>query len=152
MKQFNFTYKLVSAYFLNWIFLKLSRKEFYSNELTAIGKEPLCVCYLKKILYTYVYLSLVTKWVKNTKYLMLFNLRTVVKWRGERGGWCNLSLVLYKTVLLPNTYLVYETAGKRLNSIEILSVGLRLSFDRSSYCLLYGRTRRFYDRKWGTMQ
>ena len=61
MKQFNFTYKLVSAYFLNLIFLKLSRKEFSSNELTAIGKEPLCVCYLKKILYTYVYLSLVTK-------------------------------------------------------------------------------------------
>ena len=48
MKQFNFTYKLVSAYFLNSIFLKLSRKEFSSNELTAIGKEPLCVCYLKK--------------------------------------------------------------------------------------------------------
>ena len=67
--------------------------------------------------------------------------------RREGGVWCNLSLVLYKTVLLPNTYLVYETAGKRLNSIEILSVGLRLSFDRSSYCLLYGRTRRFYDRK-----
>ena len=54
--------------------------------------------------------------------------------------WCNLSLVLYKTVLLPNTYLVYENTGKSLNSIEILDVGLRLSFDRSSYCLLYGRT------------
>ena len=68
--------------------------------------------------------------------------------RREGGvGWCNLSLVLYKTVLLPNTYLVYENTGKSLNSIEILDVGLRLSFDRSSYCLLYGRTRRFYDRK-----
>ena len=147
MKQFNFTYKLVSAYFLNSIFLKLSRKEFSSNELTAIGKEPLCVCYLKKNI---IYICLfIISYQMSLKYKIL----NVVQFEdnGEmkrrEGGWCNLSLVLYKTVLLPNTYLVYETAGKRLNSIEILSVGLRLSFDRSSYCLLYGRTRRFYDRK-----
>ena len=56
------------------------------------------------------------------------------------GGSLTYHLFFITAVLLPNTNLVYEITGKSLNSIEILDVGLRLSFDRSSYCLLYGRT------------
>ena len=64
----------------------------------------------------------------------------------EWGGRFNLSLVSISSCTFAK-YKLYETAGKSLNSIEILCAEFRLCFDHSSYCLLYGRIRRFYDRK-----